>query len=336
VSLASARSVLAAIANRRRVRPMVIARDGRLLDEHESRYLLGLTPADTATTPAARAGATAETAPSVAGLRGLAVGPDDVVFPLLHGPFGEDGSVQGLLRLMGAPHVGSGVLASAVGMDKLTMKAVFAAHGLPQVAYRGLDWHRYHRNGDAAAAALVELGLPVFVKPANLGSSLGIRRATDPDGLRAALDDAFRFDRRVIVEAAANGVRELEVAVLGNDAPELSPVGEIRYQAEFYDYASKYEPGGAELLIPAPIEAHVAARATALARRAFVAIDAAGLARVDLFYDEAVDQLLVNEINTMPGFTATSMYPRLWAAAGVAYDALIEGLVTLARERERT
>ena len=333
VSLASARSVLAAIGTLRRVRPVVIARDGHLLDENASRSLLGLAPTERATTPATRTAATTGTAPSVAGLRGLTVGPDDVVFPLLHGPFGEDGSVQGLLRLMGAPHVGSGVLASAVGMDKLTMKAVFAAHGLPQVAYRGVDWHAYGRDGDDAVTALAELGLPVFVKPANLGSSLGIRRASDPDGLRAALDEAFRFDRRVIVEAAADGIRELEVAVLGNDTPALSPVGEIRYQADFSDYASKYEPGGAELLIPAPIEAHVATRATALARRAFVAIDAAGLARVDLFYDEAADQLLVNEINTMPGFTATSMYPRLWAAAGVAYDALVERLVTLARER---
>ena len=333
VSLASARSVLAAIGTRRRVRPQVIARDGCLLDEHASRRLLGLDPADAATTPTRHAGAAAESAPRRDGLGDLAIGPHDVVFPLLHGPFGEDGSVQGLLRLMGAPHVGSGVLASAVGMDKLTMKAVFAAHGLPQVAYRGLDWHAYHRDGEGAVTALEEFGLPVFVKPANLGSSLGIRRATDRDGLRAALDDAFRFDRRVIVEAAANGIRELEVAVLGNDAPELSPVGEIRYRADFYDYASKYQPGGADLLIPAPVPPHVTTHATALARRAFVAIDGAGLARVDLFYDETADRLLVNEINTMPGFTATSMYPRLWAAAGVSYDALIERLVTLARER---
>lgn len=333
VSLASARSVLAAIGTRRRVQPVVIARDGRLLDEHASRSLLGLAPAESDTTRTTCSAATAHTARNGAALGSLAVGPDDVVFPLLHGPFGEDGSVQGLLRLMGAQHVGSGVLASAVGMDKLTMKAVFAAHGLPQVAYRGLDWHAYRRDGDDAVTALAELGLPLFVKPANLGSSLGIRRASDLDGLRAALDDAFRFDRRVIVEAAATGIRELEVAVLGNDAPALSPVGEIRYQADFYDYASKYEPGGAELLIPAPIEAHVATRATALARRAFVAVDAAGLARVDLFYDQSDDRLLVNEINTMPGFTATSMYPRLWAAAGIPLEALIERLVTLARER---
>ena len=333
VSLASARSVLTAIGTRRRVRPQVIARDGRLLDEHESRRLLGLDPMDAATTPTRSAGSAAEPAPRSGGLSGLAVGPDDVVFPLLHGPCGEDGSVQGLLRLMGAPHVGSGVLASAVGMDKLTMKAVFAAHGLPQVAYRGLDWHAYRRDREGAVAALEEFGLPVFVKPANLGSSLGIRRATDGDGLRAALDDAFRFDRRVIVEAAAHGIRELEVAVLGNDAPDLSPVGEIRYRADFYDYASKYQPGGAELLIPAPVPPDVTTRATELARRAFVAIDGAGLARVDLFYDESADQLLVNEINTMPGFTATSMYPRLWEAAGIRYDALIERLVTLARER---
>ena len=317
VSLASARSVLGAIGGRRPVRPVVITRRGTLLSDRASRALLdgtGGPPND-----------------DERHLSSLTLAPEDVVFPLLHGPFGEDGSVQGWLRMLGVAHVGSGVHASAVGMDKLSMKAVFASSGLPQVAYRGLTWHRYRPAPDAVIASLAPLGFPLFVKPANLGSSVGIHKAADAAALRAALDDAFRFDRRVIVEAAVPGVRELEVAVLGNDEPQLSPVGEIRYDGAFYDFHAKYTPGAAQLLIPAPIAAPLAERATRLALTAFEAIDAAGLARVDLFYDEAADRLLVNEINTMPGFTATSMYPRLWAAAGVAYDDLVERLVALAR-----
>ena len=329
VSLASARSVLAAIDGSRLVRPIVIGRDGKLLGQRQSLALLGLEACGEDVRLDELEPVHAE------GLSALDFAEDDVVFPLLHGPFGEDGSVQGLLRLLGVPHVGSGVLASAVGMDKLTMKAVFAAHGLPQVPYRGLSLHAYRRDREAALATLRELGLPAFVKPANLGSSLGIHRAEHADALCDALDDAFGFDRRVIVETALIGCRELEVAVLGNDVAELSPVGEIRYRAPFYDYASKYEPGGAELLIPAPIPPQVAERATTLARRAFEAIDGAGLARVDLFYDERAGDVLVNEINTMPGFTATSMFPRLWAAAGLEYEALIERLVELARQRAR-
>jgi D-alanine-D-alanine ligase len=364
VSLASARSLLGAIDPRRPVRVVVLDRQGRLCDERASRALLelpqrsagnGAGPANTVrpaprprlaggggpvvgpdqTSPPDRPQA-AGSRPDASGLAALDVGPRDVVFPLLHGPFGEDGSVQGMLRLMGVPYVGSGVLASAVGMDKLTMKAVFAAHGLPQVAYRGVLRHRYRHDPEATVADPADLGRPVFVKPANLGSSVGISTATDTAALHAALAEAFCFDRRVIVEAAAVGVRELEVAVLGNHLPELSPVGEVRYRGALYDYASKYQPGGAELVIPARLAPGVAERATELARRAFQAIDAAGLARVDLFHDEGSGRLWVNEINTMPGFTATSMYPRLWAAAGLDYDALVERLVALAWEAWRS
>lgn len=333
VSLASARSVLAALPNRS-VRPLVIERDGRLLDEATSRARLGLPAARGSAAPAIASDPTGRAWPSAAAaVAALQLEPDDVVFPLLHGPYGEDGCIQGLLRLMAVPYVGSSVLASAVGMDKLTMKAVFAARGLPQVTHLGLAKHTYDADPAAAAAAARTLGFPLFVKPANLGSSLGIARANDDAELRRALTEAFRFDRRVIVEAAVVGVRELEVAVLGNEEPALSPVGEIRYRGAFYDYASKYQPGGAELVIPAPVPAAVAERATALARSAFEAIDGAGLARVDLFYDEAADAVFVNEINTMPGFTATSMYPRLWAAAGLPFDRLVERLLELARER---
>jgi D-alanine-D-alanine ligase len=318
VSLASARSVIAAIGTRRPVRPVVITRRGTLLSDRASRAVLdgGGEQTDDA---------------EERDLANLALAPSDVVFPLLHGPFGEDGSVQGWLRMLGIAHVGSGVHASAVGMDKLSMKAVFASNGLPQVAYRGLTWRRYHPAPEAAVASLAPLGFPLFVKPANLGSSVGIHKADDASALRDALDDAFRYDRRVIVEAAVPGVRELEVAVLGNDDPQVSPVGEIRYDGVFYDYHAKYTPGAAQLIIPAPIADALAERATSLARAAFEAIDAAGLARIDLFYDPAADRLLVNEINTMPGFTATSMYPRLWAAAGIPYHDLVDRLVALAR-----
>ena len=322
VSLASARSVIRAIDGRLSVRPVVIDRAGGAWDEAASRALLGLD-----------GGACSPPSGRPSDLTRIELGPDDVVFPLLHGPYGEDGSVQGWLRLIDAPYVGSGVHASAVGMDKLSMKAVFAAHALPQVPYRGVRWRDDQADPGATLQALEPLGLPLFVKPANLGSSLGIHRVDAAGDLRAALDDAFRFDRRVIVEAAVTPVRELEVAVLGNDRPRSSPVGEIRYASRFYDYDAKYTPGGAELLIPAPVAPDVAERAQALALRAFEAIDGAGLARVDLFLDEATSALYVNEINTMPGFTATSMYPRLMDAAGVAYADLIEQLVALARER---
>ena len=341
VSLASARSVLNSLALGSPVLPLVIARDGSVLEERSSRELLGLARQQAAST-GPTAPASGSPASSLDGklaltiadaLSTLDLSPDDVVFPLLHGPYGEDGSVQGVLRVMRLAYVGSGVLASAVGMDKLTMKSVFAAYGLPQVSYRGITEGDYRRDPSEALASVRELGWPLFVKPANLGSSLGIERVADEAALLGAVERALTLDRRVIVESALVGVRELEVAVLGNDEPALSPVGEVRYGSTFYDYHSKYSEGGAELLIPAPVSPEVEGRARALARRAFEAIDAAGLARVDLFYDEAKGELLVNEINTMPGFTATSMYPRLWEAAGVSYPDLVERLLALARQR---
>ncbi len=341
VSLASARSVLNSLPLGSPVLPLVIARDGSVLEERSSRELLGLARQQAAST-GPTAPASGSPASSLDGklaltiadaLSTLDLSPDDVVFPLLHGPYGEDGSVQGVLRVMRLAYVGSGVLASAVGMDKLTMKSVFAAYGLPQVSYRGITEGDYRRDPSEALASVRELGWPLFVKPANLGSSLGIERVADEAALLGAVERALTLDRRVIVESALVGVRELEVAVLGNDEPALSPVGEVRYGSTFYDYHSKYSEGGAELLIPAPVSPEVEGRARALARRAFEAIDAAGLARVDLFYDEAKGELLVNEINTMPGFTATSMYPRLWEAAGVSYPDLVEQLLALARQR---
>ncbi len=326
VSLASARSVLAATRGSLDVTALVIDRQGRLLQANVSQRVL----ADGASgAPAAGGPGDDEVPAALTRLKGEGF---DVVFPLLHGPFGEDGSVQGLLRLLGVPFVGSDVLASAVAMDKLMMKAVFAAHDFPQVRFRGLDRGAWAGARRSSLAELAELPWPRFVKPANLGSSIGIRRVDRQDALEAAVDDAFGFDRRVIVEEGVHPVRELEVGVLGNDRPAVSPVGEIRYQADFYDYQTKYTDGRAELLIPAPVPERVAQRARELAERAFRALDVAGLARVDFLYREHDDALFLNEVNTIPGFTRHSMYPKLWEAAGVPYAELVRRLVTLALE----
>ena len=205
------------------------------------------------------------------------------MFPLLHGPFGEDGSVQGLLKIMGLPFVGSGVLGSAVGMDKLMMKAVFAAHNLPQVPYRGVRRGDWQREPERVLENLRGLTFPLFVKPANLGSSVGISKATDETSLRRALDEAARFDRRIIVEQGVAGARELEVGVLGNDAPRTSPVGEIAFSSDFYDYDTKYTEGQADLIIPAKIPEGIAERCQALALKAFEAVERGG-ARAGRFF----------------------------------------------------
>ena len=320
VSLASARSLLAATGERVAWVPRVISRRGHWLDAGDS--LRRLTDA------AADRDATGEAGPR---LDLAALAEVDAVFPLLHGPYGEDGRLQGALEVLGVPYVGSSVLASAVGMDKLAMKAVFGEAGLPQVAYRAVTRHRWRTERAAVDAELDDLGWPAFVKPANLGSSIGIVRVASRGEREAAVEGAFAHDRRVIVEAAAVGARELEVAVLGLDDPRTSVVGEISTAAAFYDYAAKYTPGAARLDVPADVPARVADACRAYARRAFLAIDGAGLARVDLFWQPERDALWVNEINTMPGFTETSMFPRLWAATGLPYPDLALHLIELAR-----
>ena len=346
VSLESARSVLQALAaggaadgaghdpSRLDVTPLVITREGAAVSSLESRALLSLGAGATQAQAGSLARLDTPAADSLteAVMSALTDGGFDVVFPLLHGPYGEDGSIQGLLKVMGLPFVGTDVLGSAIGMDKLTMKAVFAAAGIPQVRHAAVTRHAYAHDSGAVFAELAELHLPLFVKPANLGSSIGITKVDDVADLSAAIELALRFDRRVIVEEAALGARELEVAVLGNDLPQASPVGEIRYQAGFYDYQAKYTDGRAELVIPAAVPDSVAEAARALALRAFAHIDAAGLARVDMFYLPD-GSLLLNEINTMPGFTRHSMYPKLWEAAGVTYPQLVTRLVELALER---
>jgi D-alanine--D-alanine ligase len=260
---------------------------------------------------------------------GSGLGPVDVVFPLLHGPYGEDGTVQGLLELADLPYVGSGVVGSAVGMDKVMMKRAFVAAGLPIAPYLA------HRDGhdptEFADRVATELGFPCFVKPANMGSSVGVVKAHDWDELDAAIAAALAFDEWILAEEMVSG-REIEVAVLGDDPPETSVPGEIVPGAEFYDYADKYEDGAAELLIPAPLDAARTAEVRDLAVRAFEACRLEAMARVDCFYDEA-SGFVVNEVNTIPGFTPISMYPRLWEASGVSYPELLDRLVELAVAR---
>ena len=253
-----------------------------------------------------------------------------VVLPLLHGPHGEDGTVQGMLELAGVPFVGSGVLASALCMDKLKCKDVLAAHGIPQVPWVGLR----DTEQDGVVARVEEAGLryPVFVKPANLGSSVGVSRAVDPAALVEAVALAATYDEWIIVEEGAQG-REIEVAVLGTTDPRASVPGEIVPGGEFYDYDDKYVDGAAQLLIPADLPDDVVAELQRLAIDAFVAMRCDGLARVDFFYEAEGRGILLNELNTMPGFTEISMYPKLWAASGLPYDQLIDELVRLALER---
>ena len=259
----------------------------------------------------------------------------DVVFPVLHGPYGEDGTVQGLLELANVAYVGAGVLASAVGMDKAAMKLVFAAKGLPVCDYEVVlrrDWQRDER---ATLQTVVDrLGFPVFVKPANLGSSVGISKAKHVAELRTAIKLAGEFDRKVIIEAAVPKAREIEVAVLGNDEPEASVPGEIIPSGEFYDYEAKYLNATSRDVIPAPLPERLSEEIRLLAVAAFKALDCAGMARVDfLLADDGTGSLYVNELNTIPGFTTISMYSKMWAASGVSYPQLIDRLIALAIER---
>lgn len=260
----------------------------------------------------------------------------DVWFPILHGPNGEDGTVQGLLKLMQVPFVGSGVLGSAMGMDKLAMKTAFANACLPQVKYMAVNRSQIWSNPCVFPKICdeieVTLGYPCFVKPANLGSSVGIAKARSRPELEIALDNAASYDRRLIVEAAVVA-RELECAVLGNDRPQASVVGEITYESDFYDYETKYSAGKADLLIPTQVPEKIAVSIQEMALKAFAAVDAAGLARVDFFYVEATGEVLINEINTLPGFTATSMYPQMWNASGISFPELVDQLIQLALER---
>jgi len=261
--------------------------------------------------------------------------PDiDVVFPVLHGTFGEDGTMQGLLELADLPYVGAGVLASAVGMDKAAMKMIFAANNLPICDYHAFltrDWRKGERGIMNAIAA--KLGFPVFVKPANLGSSVGISKARHAAELRVAVELAAQFDRKIVVEAAVPNAREIECSVIGNDEPEASVPGEVIPSREFYDYEAKYLDEGSVPLIPAPLSEAQAAEVRALSIAAFKAIDGAGMARVDFLLARDTGILYLNEVNTIPGFTTIGMYSKLWAASGLEFPRLIDRLIALALER---
>ena len=259
--------------------------------------------------------------------------PVVIVFPVLHGTFGEDGTVQGLLELANLPYVGCGVLASSVGMDKVLMKAAFRDIGLAVGPFFWFLRSEWKRNPAKIMERLRSSRFPVFVKPANLGSSVGISRVTEPSGFKPAVDIAASYDRKIVVEDGING-RELEVSVLGNDEPIASLPGEVISHAEFYDYKEKYLQNTAELKIPAELPQDVIEAAREVAITAFRAVDGSGLARVDLFLTEE-NKIIVNEINTMPGFTSISMYPKLWEATGLSYPKLLDRLLELALERHQ-
>jgi D-alanine-D-alanine ligase len=256
----------------------------------------------------------------------------DIAFPLVHGPQGEDGTLQGLLELAGIPYVGAGVLASAVGMDKAVQKVLFIAAGLPVVPSEAIREREWEEDPEAVEARAGHLGYPVFAKPATLGSSVGITRVTDPSELRGAVEEAFKYAPKALLERSMEGAREIECGVLGNDEPVASLPGEILPSGDWYDYAAKYLDRETRLVIPAVLPPDVSEDIQRMAVAAFRAIDGAGMARVDFFYREP-DEIVVNEINTIPGFTQVSMYPKLWEASGLSYPDLIDRLCDLAIER---
>jgi len=342
VSLWSAESVLSALDPARyEVVPIGIRPDGQwVLGTTPERMLAGATAAgeQAVTLPAdPRVRTVVPLGSRAAAIRSPEMGePFDVIFPVMHGTYGEDGSIQGLLELAGVAYVGSGVMASAVGMDKAVMKAVFAQRGLPIVPYlaaRRVDWEDDRHSLQARAEAT--LGYPMFVKPANLGSSVGISKVHDASEFVPAVEDAFRYDTKIVIEQGISA-REVEVAVLGNERPRASVPGEVVPHREFYDYAAKYLPDGSDLIIPAPLPEEQAAEIRRLAVEAFLAVDAAGMARVDFFVEKDTGRVFLNEINTIPGFTRTSMYPKLWEASGLRYSELLDELIRLALERHAT
>ena len=264
--------------------------------------------------------------------------PLDVIFPVLHGPYGEDGTMQGLLELANVPYIGCGVMASSIGMDKVIAREVFRRYGLPVLDYIQLKRHEWETGSVSQEEWLnrieTEIGFPCFVKPVNMGSSVGVSKARNQEELAAAITTACRFDRKVMIEQGVNA-RELEVAVLGNDTPEASVVGEIHvsHKADFYDYRAKYQDTEIGFTIPADIPSEVSDQIRSMAIKAYGALDCAGLTRVDFFQDRDTGSLYLNEVNTIPGFTPVSMYPMMWEKSGLPYPALLDKLIELALER---
>ena len=335
VSLRSAESVINAMdESKYEIVPIGITHEGSWLISESAKALLPQTIMESNhREPVAIIGDPTRQGLTRLGAGGLAREPLDVVFPVLHGTYGEDGTIQGLLEMAGVPYVGCGVLASACGMDKIVMKQLFERAGLRNASY---EWF-LRSSWEADPKPIMKrikrsLGYPVFIKPANLGSSVGISKAENRDELRDAIDDAARYDRRIIVESAIKG-REIEVSVLGNDQPIASLPGEIIAGHEFYDYEDKYIDNSSQTVIPAELPKKTIKRIQRDAIIAFQAIDGAGLARVDFFIERKSGRVIINEINSMPGFTSISMFAKMWEASGISYGELIDRLIALAFER---
>jgi D-alanine-D-alanine ligase len=342
VSLLSARGVMQALDKEKYdIVPIGITKEGRWIIAGDpmraltSGEITASRPAALLAEPSHRGIIHLEERDEPEGLVALDASPIDVAFPILHGPYGEDGTIQGLLELADLPYVGAGVTASAVGMDKAIFKDVMQAHGLPVVPCVVIKRRSWEQDPEGTIAQIeAEIGYDCFVKPANLGSSVGISKAHNRAELIAALEDAALYDRKLIVEMAVDA-REIEVSVLGNDVPIASVPGEIVPCNEFYDYSAKYLDGESQLLIPAPIPEGSAQQIQNMAIKAYQAMDCAGMARVDFLLDRKTDTVYLNEVNTLPGFTPISMYPQLWAATGIGYTELLDRLIELALERHQ-
>ena len=338
VSLISAASIIRALDRQKyEIIPVAITKEGRWLTSSQATKLLPHEVVARATENVALLGDPTQHAlvHFDDDVRLTERRPVDVVFPVLHGPYGEDGTIQGLLELADIPYVGCGVLASAAGMDKDVMKRLFREAGLPIVNYLCVTRAVWEREPERVSKQVMkEIGLPAFVKPANLGSSVGITKVKRRNQLKAAMDVAAQYDRKILVERAITG-REVEVSVLGNDEPMASLPGEIIAGAEFYDYTNKYLSDAAQLIIPAKLSKRLTTTVQQYAIRAFQAIDGSGMARVDFFIERSTNRVIVNEINTIPGFTSISMYPKLWEASGISYSELVDRLIQLALERHR-
>ena len=330
VSVVSAQGVMGAIDRERfQVVPLGVTKDGAWLTAEETQTALAAVNAERL--------ASLTASPAAVGIRPqvlAALGELDVVFPLVHGTFGEDGSLQGLLEMLDVAYVGAGVAASAVGMDKALQQMILRQAGLPVPQSLVVTAGRWREEGPALAREVEgQLGYPCFVKPANSGSSIGTTKVRSREDLADAMAEAFRFDRKALIEQAIEG-RQVECSVLGNDHPQASPLGEIVFTREFYDYAAKYEDPTTRLIIPAELPADLVRSLQAMAIAAFQAVDCAGMGRVDFFLGPD-GQPYLNEINTIPGFTPVSMYPKLWEAADLSYRDLITRLIELGLERHR-
>jgi D-alanine-D-alanine ligase len=336
VSLTSAASVIGALdASEFEITAIGIRKDGRLASRAEVKRMLPPHVQDRIALYDALEGGDSRIrlTSTVSNGRHQAPALPEIIFPLLHGPYGEDGTIQGLLEIAGLPYIGCGVLASAVGMDKDVAKRLFKHEGLPVVPYRVVSSKEVARRTESLKRAVAEeFGYPVFSKPANLGSSVGVRKINSEKEFDEGVRFSARFDRKILIEKGIDA-RELECAVLGNDDAEASPVGEVIPSREFYDYFDKYFSPDSRLEIPARIPEKKSAEVQDIALRAFRAIDGAGLARVDFFMERRSGKIWLNEINTMPGFTPISMYPKLWAAKGVPFEELVRRLVRFALDR---